>query len=175
MAMVGKRGSGGPAAVLDAPEPGAALVGASEAQWPIPEPAPAGTLQRRSARTAEDVYASSRVTDEDSYRPKRLSQWHRLRVSVLGTVGGRIIGASVVVLVLGIAVAALVAARRSLLHDPRFAVATSADIQVTGNRHLTRAQVLSVFGADLERNIFRIPLAQRKDDLERLPWVAHAT
>ena len=35
--------------------------------------------------------------------------------------------------------------------------------------------MLSVFGGDLERNIFRIPLGQRRDDLERLPWVANAT
>jgi cell division protein FtsQ len=35
--------------------------------------------------------------------------------------------------------------------------------------------VLSVFGADLERNIFRVPLNERRADLERLPWVAHAT
>ena len=35
--------------------------------------------------------------------------------------------------------------------------------------------MLSVFGADLERNIFRVPLGERQADVERLPWVAHAT
>jgi len=34
---------------------------------------------------------------------------------------------------------------------------------------------LDVFGADLERNIFKVPLAERRADLERLPWVQHAT
>ena len=171
MAMYGKRGSTGSTAVLDAPEPARV----QETQWPIPEPAPAGTLQRRGRQAEDDGFSSTRANEEDSYKPKRLGVMHRLRTGLLRTVAGRIIGASVVMVVLGAAVAALLAARSSLLHDPRFAVATSADIQITGNRHLTRGQLLSVFGADLERNIFRIPLAQRKDDLERLPWVAHAT
>jgi cell division protein FtsQ len=62
-----------------------------------------------------------------------------------------------------------------VLHDARFVLSTSDDIQVEGNAHLTRAQVLGVFAADLERNIFRMPLAERRADLERLPWVEHAT
>jgi cell division protein FtsQ len=40
---------------------------------------------------------------------------------------------------------------------------------------VTRAQLLSIFGEDVERNIFNVDLAQRRADLERLPWVAHAT
>jgi len=54
-------------------------------------------------------------------------------------------------------------------------VGTASDIQVGGNEHLTRSQVLNVFGSDLERNIFKVPLTERRADLERLPWVAHAT
>ena len=61
------------------------------------------------------------------------------------------------------------------MHDARFVVASSDDIQITGADHLTRDQILSVFGADLERNIFRVSLGERQADLERLPWVAHAT
>ena len=40
---------------------------------------------------------------------------------------------------------------------------------------MTRAQLLGIFGEDMERNIFRVPLAERKAELEELPWVAHAT
>jgi cell division protein FtsQ len=65
--------------------------------------------------------------------------------------------------------------RSYLMHDARFVLASSDDIQITGAEHLTRDQILSVFGADLERNIFRVSLAERQADLERLPWVAHAT
>jgi cell division protein FtsQ len=84
-----------------------------------------------------------------------------LAVGVLGVVG-----------FIALVVAVL---KASVLHDGRFVVTSSSEIQILGNEHLTRAQVLSVFGADLERNIFKVPLEQRRSDLERLPWVAHAT
>jgi len=32
-----------------------------------------------------------------------------------------------------------------------------------------------VFGEDVDRNVFRIPLDERRAELESLPWVAHAT
>jgi cell division protein FtsQ len=40
---------------------------------------------------------------------------------------------------------------------------------------VTRPELLSVFGSDLGRNIFYIPLGQRRAALEELPWVEHAT
>jgi len=65
--------------------------------------------------------------------------------------------------------------RSYFLHDERFLMATSSDIEILGDAHLSRPQVLSVFAGDLERNIFRVPLAERRADLERLPWVERAT
>jgi cell division protein FtsQ len=65
--------------------------------------------------------------------------------------------------------------RSYFLHDQRFLMATSADIEILGDAHLSRPQVLSVFAGDLDRNIFRVPLAERRANLERLPWVDHAT
>jgi cell division protein FtsQ len=59
--------------------------------------------------------------------------------------------------------------------DPRFRIATSSSIQIMGNSQVTRAELLSVFGSDLGRNIFYIPLRQRQAALEQLPWVEHAT
>jgi cell division protein FtsQ len=77
--------------------------------------------------------------------------------------------------VVGVILAGLAGLRSALLHDGRFVMTTSSDVQIVGNHNVTRAEVLSVFGADLERNIFRVPLNERRADLERLPWVAHAT
>jgi len=77
--------------------------------------------------------------------------------------------------VVGVILAGLAGLRSALLHDSRFVMTTSSDVEITGNHNVTRAAVLSVFGADLERNIFRVPLNERRADLERLPWVAHAT
>ena len=62
-----------------------------------------------------------------------------------------------------------------LLHEPRLVIESSSAIQITGNKHLTRGQLLSVFGEDVDRNILTVPLAERRAELERLPWVEHAT
>src|ERR1700761_1947315 len=101
MGMLGKRGSEGSAAVLDAPEP----TRVQETQWPIPEPAPAGTLQRRKAQPEEDG-PSARPEEEAPHKPRRLSPVHRLRSTLLKTVAGRIVGATIVLIVLGVALAA---------------------------------------------------------------------
>jgi cell division protein FtsQ len=66
-------------------------------------------------------------------------------------------------------------ARSYLLHDERFVIPSSASIEFEGNAHVTRAQLLGIFGGDVERNIFTVSLEQRRAELERLPWVAHAT
>jgi cell division protein FtsQ len=67
------------------------------------------------------------------------------------------------------------AVRSALLHDERFVIPDSAAIKVEGNRHVTKAQLLSIFGEDVDRNILRVPLEVRQAELQRLPWVEHAT
>jgi cell division protein FtsQ len=91
------------------------------------------------------------------------------------TLWGRIAAGSALVLIAGSAVAGGLWVRSFLLHDPHFVVPTSDSIQIAGNSHLTRAQLLSVFGEDVDRNIFTIPLDARQTELESLPWVEHAT
>ena len=86
------------------------------------------------------------------------------------------IGAGIgVVAVLAAFAGGVMAVRSMLLHDERFVIPTSAAIAIEGNRHVTKAQLLSIFGGDVERNIFTVSLAERRAELERLPWVEHAT
>lgn len=66
-------------------------------------------------------------------------------------------------------------AQRALLRDERFVIPSSAAIAVEGNRNVTRAQTLGVFAGDVDRNIFRVPLEQRRAELEQMPWVKRAT
>jgi len=66
-------------------------------------------------------------------------------------------------------------ARSYVLHDERFVIPSSSSIEFDGNAHVTRAQLLGIFGEDVERNIFTVSLPERRAELERLPWVAHAT
>ena len=66
-------------------------------------------------------------------------------------------------------------AKSYLLHDERFVIPSSSAIELDGNVHVTRAQLLGIFGEDVDRNIFTVSLAERRAELERLPWVANAT
>jgi cell division protein FtsQ len=111
---------------------------------------------------------------------ERQSRRPRVRLSFHGglvpkSLWGRIAMGCGLLLLIGAGVAALLAVRSFLLHDDHFTVASSQSIQIAGNSRLTSPQLLSVFGEDVERNIFNIPLAQRRAELESLPWVEHAT
>jgi cell division protein FtsQ len=72
-------------------------------------------------------------------------------------------------------VVAVILVRNFFDHDPRFRIDTSDSIQTAGNSQLTRGELLSVFGSDIGRNIFYVPLAERRAELEQIPWVEHAT
>jgi cell division protein FtsQ len=57
----------------------------------------------------------------------------------------------------------------------RFRVESSDNIEITGMQNVTKAQLMEVMGADIGRNIFFIPLAQQKAQLEQIPWVESAS
>jgi len=56
----------------------------------------------------------------------------------------------------------------------RFRIDSSDNIALLGNRNVTRGQVLEVMGGDIDRNIFFVPLAERRKQLEDIPWVESA-
>jgi cell division protein FtsQ len=91
------------------------------------------------------------------------------------TLWGRIAAGGGLLCVALAAVAGGLWVRSYLLHDAHFVVPGSESIQIAGNSHVSRPQLLSVFGEDVDRNIFNIPLAVRRGELESLPWVEHAT
>jgi cell division protein FtsQ len=88
---------------------------------------------------------------------------------------GRIFAGFALLVFLGLGTTAFLMARSYLLHDARFVIPSSSAIELEGNAHVTRAQLLGIFGEDVDRNILTVSLDERKADLERLPWVAHAT
>ncbi len=57
----------------------------------------------------------------------------------------------------------------------RFRVESSDDIEINGLQNVARSQVMEVMGGDIGRNIFFVPLAQRKAQLEQIPWVESAS
>ncbi len=106
---------------------------------------------------------------------QRLFGWIPLSIPIPKTTWGRIAaGLSLAFLVAGV-VAVVLAGRNFFVHDERFVVPSASAIEITGNTHLARADVLSVFGGDIERNIFNVSLKDRREALEALPWVEHAT
>ena len=83
--------------------------------------------------------------------------------------------ATAALLVLGGLIACFVLLRGLLDHDSRFRIGGAGNIQAAGLVEVTRSEMLPVFGEDIGRNIFFVPLAQRRRDLEKIPWVEHAT
>jgi cell division protein FtsQ len=59
--------------------------------------------------------------------------------------------------------------------DGRFRISGASNIEASGLTELSRAEMLPVFGEDIGRNIFFVPLRERQRQLEEIPWVERAT
>ena len=57
----------------------------------------------------------------------------------------------------------------------RCRINSSDDIEISGTHNVPHAQVMEVLGGDIGRNIFFIPLTERKAQLEKIPWVESAS
>jgi cell division protein FtsQ len=88
---------------------------------------------------------------------------------------GRVLLGTATLLVLGSAVAGGIVARRFLVRDPHFRIPGVSSIQSSGLSEVNRTEILPVFGEDIGRNIFFVPLSQRRKQLESIPWVQQAT
>jgi cell division protein FtsQ len=87
---------------------------------------------------------------------------------------GRIKLLLIVLLVVGVVGLVGVTLYRYGTQSWRFRIDSSDNIALLGNRNVTRGQVLEVMGGDIDRNIFFVPLAERKKQLEDIPWVESA-
>lgn len=81
----------------------------------------------------------------------------------------------VIAVVLGTIAASSVALYSYATSSWRFRVESGDSIETAGLQNVTRAQVLEVMGGDIGRNIFRVPLEERRKQLEEIPWVESAT
>ncbi len=91
------------------------------------------------------------------------------------TKAGRLFLAAGVLIVLGSLTVAGLRLRSDLEHDARFRIAGTSDIQATGLSEVSRREMLGVFGSDIGRNVFFVPLEDRRKELEAIPWVERAT
>lgn len=146
---------------------------AADDLYPSPSARNADPRSPRSTRAASNSEADE---DEPFLRARRrvpvrrgiLPGWAKSR-------WGKIAFAAVVLGISGLALAAILTVRSFLRHDPRFRIPSPASIQIVGNTQLTRPELLTVFGSDIGRNVFLVPLAQRRRQLEQIPWVERAT
>ncbi|MGH9670669.1 MAG: cell division protein FtsQ/DivIB, partial [Terriglobales bacterium] len=83
--------------------------------------------------------------------------------------------AFVALLLLGLAGTAAAWVYRYGAHSWRFRLESRDNLEVTGVANVPRAQVLDLFAGDIGRNVFSVPLEERKKQLEEIPWVESAT
>ncbi|HEY6249360.1 MAG TPA: FtsQ-type POTRA domain-containing protein [Candidatus Angelobacter sp.] len=57
----------------------------------------------------------------------------------------------------------------------RFRLDSSENIEISGVHNAERTQLMGVFGEDIGRDVFFVPLNERKQNLEQIPWVESAT
>ncbi|HSY60197.1 MAG TPA: FtsQ-type POTRA domain-containing protein [Terriglobales bacterium] len=62
-----------------------------------------------------------------------------------------------------------------LLHSPAMALLHPEQIRIAGNHFVQPPSVLGIFAADRNRSVLRIPLNERRRQIESLPWVEQAT
>lgn len=136
-----------------------------------PDARTAGSRERRPARPVEEI-----TDDEPFLRTRRRVPVRKgLLPTWAQTTWGRVLLGLSCLLALAALAAATFGVRHFLRTDPQFRIDSASSIQTMGNSQLTRADLLSVFGSDIGRNIFFVPLDQRRAELEEIPWVEHAT
>jgi len=88
---------------------------------------------------------------------------------------GRVFLTAAALVVLGGFTTASFVLAHDLERDARFRITGSSNIQATGLTELNRADLMPVFGEDIGRNVFFVPLKERRRQLEQIPWIEHAT
>lgn len=122
-----------------------------------------------AAHDEDDFGATGPIPRRTKFAVAR-TPWWRPR-----TTFGRVLLGAGAFLALAAAVAAGILVRNFLTRDPHFRIPGVSSIQSSGLSEVNRADVLPVFGEDIGRNIFFVPLSARRKQLEAIPWVQQAT
>lgn len=88
---------------------------------------------------------------------------------------GRVLLGTGAFLVVAGAVTLGIVTRNFLVRDAHFRIPGASSIESSGLSEVNRTEVLPVFGEDIGRNIFFVPLGDRRKQLESIPWVQQAT
>ncbi len=88
---------------------------------------------------------------------------------------GRVFLTLATLIVLGGLAASAYLLKTYLGRDEHFRINGASNIEASGLTEVSRAEILPVFGEDIGRNIFFVPLDERRRQLEEIPWVERAT
>ena len=145
--------------------------------WRAPSSILAPDISRPAAGDTPVASVRSSIQDEDDRpAPRRTNfyasrrPWWRPR-----TILGRVLLGAGITAVVFVLIAAGVITRNFAIRDAHFRIPGASGIQSTGLSEVNRAEVLPVFGADIGRNIFFVPLEERRKQLEEIAWVKQAT
>ncbi len=149
-----------------------------EELYPLPRGASDDDASEREAREREP-FDDARLVDLEAEQESPFLRGQK-RVSVRrGSLpkktASRLLWAGVALVALAILGAAGLGIYRYGKHSWRFRIDSSDQIEVSGAQHVAHAQIMEVMGGDIGRNIFFVPLAQRKTQLEQIPWVESAS
>ena len=132
------------------------------------------TISRKSGAQAE-TYRPELLADEEPRYLRRQKPVEIRRKKFAGR-GWSFYRRVAILSVAGIAgVAVVVAGVRFLLYSPQFALAKPEQIDLNGNKIVTREAVLKQFLRDRNKSVLQIPLDKRRSELEQLPWVESAS
>jgi cell division protein FtsQ len=148
-----------------------------EELYPPSAPAPRASLHDSNRHDVEidDARLIDLDVDEESPFLRGQRRVSARRSSIPKKTANHLLWAAVAMMLLCCAGLLLAGLYRYGEKSWRFRVNSSDDIEITGMENVARAQVMEVMGADIGRNIFFIPLAQQKAQLEQIPWVAAAS
>jgi cell division protein FtsQ len=138
-----------------------------------------GHVQSGRVESAREELDDARLVDLDVAQESPFLRGQKRvsarRGSLPKKTASRLLWASLVAAML--CVAAIVAAGLYQYgeHSWRFRVESSDNLEISGMQNVTKAQIMEVMGADIGRNIFFVPLAQQKAQLEQIPWVESAS
>jgi cell division protein FtsQ len=62
-----------------------------------------------------------------------------------------------------------------LMASPEMALLHPEQVEISGNRNVSRAGILDILRSDRGHSLVRVPLSQRRRQLESIPWVEEAT
>ena len=132
-------------------------------------------MPRNAAAAAHEPYRPELLVDDEP-RYLRRQRPVEIRRKKFGRRGWPFYRRALVWTVAGAAgITGGVAAARFLLYSPQMLLLKPEQIELTGNHIVGRETVLQQFVRDRNRSVLRVPLSERRAQLEQLPWVESAS